>query len=143
MRGKDAERASELEAALINFSDNDTFMPGIQPYENLLALVNQLIESIRRVQYVHVIRDKQHNPERINPHSDLFDPLKAAVIHYNNGNIDEACWLIFLAIHFGKHRSTGWRLARDVYGALGDGIIWSWDNVSMKTLLRFDYTYNA
>jgi hypothetical protein len=32
----------------------------------------------------------------------LFDPLKAAVLHYRRGRVDEAYWLVFLAVHFGK-----------------------------------------
>jgi len=129
LRLKDAENAQRLEKTLIEFSDNVQFMRGIQPDENRLALVEQLIESIRRVDYVYVIREQEHNSERANPNSELFDPLKAAVIYRNSGNIDEACWLTFLSIHFGKHKNTGWRLARDIYGALEGEEIWSWDRV--------------
>src|SRR5690606_28493695 len=98
--------------------------------ENRSALIEQFLESIRRVQYVHVIRDKTHSPLRANPRSDLFDPLRAAAIHGGAGDIEEACWLVFLATHFGKHRKSGWRLTRDVYGALGQRRIWSWDRIS-------------
>ena len=90
MRNKDADRAAQLEAALVKFGKNVESMPGIDHHENLLVLVEQLIDSIRRVHYVHVIREKEHNSERANPKSELFDPLKAAVINLKNGNIDEA-----------------------------------------------------
>jgi hypothetical protein len=45
------------------------------------------------------------------------------------GEVDEAFWLVFLSVHFGKHAKDGWRLARDVYGALG-GTPWTWVRVS-------------
>ena len=47
----------------------------------------------------------------------------------HRGEIDEAFWLVFLSIHFGKHGKDGWRLARDVYGAMG-GKPWNWARVS-------------
>jgi hypothetical protein len=118
-----------LESALLEFNKNFRSLPGIQPHGNRLALVEQLLESIRRVRYVRVIREKTHSPLRADPRSDLFDPIKAAVLHQVSGNVDEACWLVFLSTHFGKHNRTGWRLARDVYGALG-GTVWSWDRIS-------------
>ena len=52
------------------------------------------------------------------------------MLHHRQGNIDEAFWLVFLSVHFGKNRRTGWRLARDVYGALGTAPIWDWSRVS-------------
>lgn len=129
MRDRDAARANQLESALLAFNDDVKALPGIAQFDNRLALVEQFLESIRRVQYVHVIREKAHSALRANPQSSLFDPLKAAALHRIQGNIDEACWLVFLATHFGKHRPTGWRLVRDVYGALG-AAPWSWERIS-------------
>ena len=130
MRLRDTERADQLESSLIEFSNEIRSLPGIAPFENRITLVEQFLESIRRVQYVHVIRDKLHSPLRANPRSDIFDPLRAAAIQKSFGNIEEACWLVFLATHFGKHRRSGWRLTRDVYGALNAKSPWSWKRIS-------------
>jgi hypothetical protein len=65
----------------------------------------------------------------MDPASDLFDPLKAAALHSRAGRVDEAWWLVFLAVHFGKHRLDGWRLARDVYSGLGDEAYWTWPRI--------------
>jgi hypothetical protein len=60
----------------------------------------------------------------------LFDPLKAAILQQRRGNVEEAFWLLFLYVHFGKHNKAGWRYARDVYGRLGEGGRWDWPTVS-------------
>src|SRR5205823_89573 len=89
----------------------------------------QALESLHRVEYVSRIRQRTLSPARQDPTSDAFDPLKAAILFQNAGRLDDAFWMVFLFVHFGKHRRTGWRLARDVYGALG-GQPWAWAIVS-------------
>lgn len=130
MRNRDSELAQKLESTLIEFNRSIKALPGISPFENRLALIQQFIESIRRVRYVDVIRENVHSILRTEPTSNLFDPLKAAAVHRTQGNIEEACWLVFLVTHFGKHKFTGWRLVRDVYGAFGSMPPWSWGRVS-------------
>lgn len=130
MRTKDRKLAQQLEKALRSFDQKKYPLPGIRSSANRDALVEQVIESIHRIKYVDVIRARDVSPVRTDPMSDLFDPLKAAVLHHRLGNIDEAFWLVFLSVHFGKNRRTGWRLARDVYGALGTAPIWDWRRVS-------------
>ncbi|GGC16243.1 hypothetical protein GCM10011325_48800 [Dyadobacter sediminis] len=44
-------------------------------------------------------------------------------------NFNEAYWLAFLAVHFGKNKNTQWELVRNVYGGLGNSRIWTWDAV--------------
>jgi hypothetical protein len=66
----------------------------------------------------------------LDPSSPYFDPLKAAILHQTAGDLDEACWLVFLSVHFGKNLRTGWRLVQDVYGGLGVPTPWSWDRIS-------------
>lgn len=88
------------------------------------------MESLHRVRYVRQIRSRELSPLRADPQSELFDPLKAAIINQRAGRTDEAFWLIFLFVHFGKNAKGGWRYAREVYGALGQGAAWSWSNVS-------------
>jgi hypothetical protein len=63
---------------------------------------------------------------------ELFDPLKAAILHQRAGDLDEAFWCVFLFVHFGRHRRAGWRYVREVYGRLGDGRRWDWRGVSRQ-----------
>lgn len=130
MRHGDQQRARQLDHDLAEFSKRVRPLPGIAPIENRIALIEQFLESIRRVQYVYVIRDKPHSSLRADPSSDIFDPLRAAALHRRWGVPDEASWLTFLATHFGKNKKTGWRLLRDVYGALGEEAPWTWQKTT-------------
>jgi hypothetical protein len=38
--------------------------------------------------------------------------------------------MLFLFVHFGKHRVAGWRYASRIYGKLGAAENWDWHNVS-------------
>lgn len=133
MKNSEIALGNQLQKRLIAFDANEHPLPGINDPLNLAAFVEQLIDSIRRVRYLSVMRTRPISLERSDPYSAIFDPLKAAELHQRNGNLDEACWLVFLATHFGKSLSTGWRLPRDVYGGLQQGVIWDWNTVSNKT----------
>lgn len=127
---KERERAAQVGAALEAFDRGVRGLPGIHPPGFLDCLLAQLIDSERRIEFVHRIRDRRHDPRRAVPGSGLFDPLRAAVLHHRRGNADEAYWLVFLATHFGKHGEDGWRLADAVYGRLGQGGLWDWPSTS-------------
>jgi hypothetical protein len=60
----------------------------------------------------------------------MFDPVKAAILHMRSGRTDDAFWLVFVFVHFGKHVRDGYQLARDIYGRLGGAPAWDWDHVS-------------
>lgn len=105
-------------------------LPGAAAIENKAALLEQLVESIRRVDYVAAIASRPISPNRANPSSDYFDPIRAAVLKAQAGDFEEASWLVFLATHFGKASRTGWLLTKDVYGALGAAHNWTWPLVS-------------
>lgn len=107
-------------------------LPGIDNRINREVFVKQIIESIRRVEYIRTISCRSLSQRRIDPHDDMFDPLLAAVIHMQLGNIDEAFWMVFLFVHFGKNPRAGWRYAREVYGRLGEEPIWDWKRISEK-----------
>jgi len=77
-----------------------------------------------------VLRERKLSELRAEPNNELFDPLKAAILHQRRGNIEEAFWLVFLFVHFGKHARAGWRYAREVYGRLGGGGRWDWASTS-------------
>ena len=132
MRAKDANLAGQLATELAVFDRQKLPLPGIRGAARRDALIEQLIESIHRIRYIDLIRTRDVSPLRADPTSDLFDPLKASVLHHRQGNIDEAFWLVFLSVHFGKNRRTGWRLAREVYGVLGTAPAWDWARVSQN-----------
>ncbi len=104
-------------------------LPGAATTERRFALTEQLIDSIRRIYYIRMMREREISPLRTDPASLLFDPLRAAVLEHNAGNIDEAFWLTFLATHCGRHAKDGWRLARDLYHGNGSDA-WTWTRVS-------------
>ncbi|MDI1281304.1 hypothetical protein [Brevundimonas sp.] len=132
MRPADVTRANALTAKLIEFN-NQLALPGIGTDERRSSLVRQMIDSLHRVEYVERLGERDIATERADPSSDLFDPLKAAVLHLRAGDVDEAAWLVFLSTHFGFHRRVGWRSTRMVYGALG-GDPWTWAKVSTDPL---------
>lgn len=114
-------------------------LPGIRNNQDREVFVKQVIDSIRRVKYVSVVAAKPLHEDRAIPDSDLFDPIRAALIHKRAGNIDEACWLVFLFVHFGKHQHAGWRFVKEVYGRLGQQPYWTWAETSANSQLFRDW----
>jgi hypothetical protein len=129
VRPRDRARAEELNATLVRFDKETHQLLGIRKVVWRRVFVEQLVESLRRIEYAHFVRDEKFDAARADPSSDIFDPLRAAVFWMRKGNNDEAFWLVFLFVHFGKHRKDRWRLVRDIYGALG-GNPWTWKRVS-------------
>jgi hypothetical protein len=129
MRPKDKSRAELLASKLVQFESEIESLPGIKDHVSRRVLIEQVIESLRRIEYVHFVRDEVFDPLRADPSSSLFDPIRAAVFRMRSGEIDEAIWLIFLSVHFGKHSKQGWGLVRSVFGSLG-GSLWTWAHVS-------------
>jgi hypothetical protein len=130
VRTRNRDLAARLEARLVAFDREQRRLPGIQDAASREALVQQLVESIRRVKYVEMIRSRDLSDRRTEPNDELFDPLKAAILHQRRGRLEEAFWLVFLFVHFGKHARAGWRYAREVYDRLGDAFPWDWPRVS-------------
>ena len=130
MKPSDRAEAERLDAALLSFAENDRQLPGIGTASRRAAFIEQVVESSRRIKFISVLRTRDVSARRADPRDLLFDPLKAAVFHQRQGNVEEAFWLLFLYVHFGKHNKGGWRYARDIYGRLGDGGRWDWPSVS-------------
>lgn len=127
VRPHDSDLAGRLETKLISYARRQN-LPGIVDKNRRTVFIEQLIESVRRIRYIEVIREQNLSPCRADPLDDRFDPIKAASF-YAKRDPEEAFWLVFISTHFGRHRRSGWRLARDVYGALGRRRIWSWSRV--------------
>ena len=130
MRPRDRELAQSLDAGLLDFHRTRRRLPSIRRAQSREALREQLLESIHRVRFVEVIRSRPISKRRADPSDDLFDPLKAAILHHRRGDLEEAFWLVFLFVHFGRHANGGWRYAREVYGRLGEGRLWDWNSTS-------------
>lgn len=130
MRPRDQGLAAQLTSTLLSFDREKHTLPGISNAARRAAFLEQLFESVHRVRFVRVLRERKLNSLRADPNNDLFDPLKAAILQQQQGNIEEAFWMVFLFVHFGKHSRAGWRYAREVYGRLGDGGRWDWASTS-------------
>lgn len=126
MRPSDQALAQTIQHGLVTFSQNIQPLPGISSAPSMNCLINQMIDSVRRIRYITTIRNKQWSAIYTDASNVFFDPLKAAVYHHQMGNIDEAFWLVFLATHFGKNKKTGWGLVRGMYGAMTQPVYWDW-----------------
>lgn len=126
---RDALRADIL-GSLQRYEAANEVLPGIAQPQRRAAFVEQLVDSRRRTLYFEELLMRDPSAGRANPADRGFDPLRAAIFHDRAGNRDEAFWLVFLFVHFGKNRRSGWGLIADIYGRLGDGALWSWDAVS-------------
>jgi len=130
MRPGDFALGQAIKSKLISFSETVSPLPGITSQRSIDCLVEQILDSIRRINYVAVIREKEWSQVVTDPTNDAFDPLKAAAWHAQKGDYNEAFWLVFLITHFGKNKDTGWALVREVYK--GDELTgtWTWTNTS-------------
>jgi len=130
VRPRDCGRGQKIDELLRSFSRDRYPLPGVRSGANRAAFVEQIVESIRRVEFIDAIAKRGISELRVDPSSDLFDPIKAAILQKRRGYTDEAFWLVFLSVHFGKHKRAGWRLVRDVYGSLGTEAPWNWTKTS-------------
>lgn len=133
MRPGDKKLAEELRKKLESYQSHHGRLPGIKSPASFNCLIEQLVESIRRNRYIEYIRQRDISSKRADPHHCLFDPIRAAILKDKEGDKDEAFWLTFLSVHFGKHAEDGWHLVRNLYGALGESPIWSWNRVTEDT----------
>jgi hypothetical protein len=92
--------------------------------------MEQIVESERRVRYVEYFVGAAISPLRADPASGLFDPIKAAIVFRRAGNFEEACWMVFLFAHFGKHHSSGWLYSAKVYGGAQPRRPWTWERIA-------------
>jgi hypothetical protein len=130
MSAKETQRALRLVADIENYAISTRPLPGLIDSEHTHILSLQIVDSLRRVEFANHLSNARLSPLRCDPTSELFDPLRAAVLYNRRGQLDEAWWLVFLATHFGKHAIDGWRLLQDVYGKLRQGGRWDWQTIS-------------
>ena len=133
VRPGDREIAGQIDEGLHTFHQEIRNLPGIQTAMRRGAFLAQVVESMRRVRYVSTIGERDVSERRADPNDEMFDPLKAAILFQRQGQADEAFWMVFLFVHFGKHYRGGWRYAREVYGRLGDpDHRWDWATTSAE-----------
>ncbi len=130
MRTEDRKFAEEIKNKLRVYSRSSVRLPGVESRSAMDTFVFQIIESVRRIRYVSEVANRPISTLRMDPRSDLFDPVRASILRYRSGQADEAGWLIFLFTHFGRNLRSGYRLIRDVYGHLGSGGQWDWETTS-------------
>lgn len=121
---------ARLSDALQRYEEANGALPGIAQPDRRAALVEQLVDSARRTLYFERIRQRLGDPCVADPNSLAFNPLRAAILQERAGERDDAFWLVFLFVHFGKNRRSDWHLIADIYGRLGSGPVWSWDAVT-------------
>lgn len=104
-------------------------LPGVADPEARATLAMQCVASMRREDYYRLVQQKKIAATRADPSHPSFDAERAVAFHVQNGNVDEAAWLIFLMTYFARPAESGWLRLQDVYGCLGQGI-WNWTTVS-------------
>lgn len=119
------DRSAALLAGLQKYETEVATLPGIAQSEARRTFADQMISSLRRIEYVRGFRTRPVSPDRMDPHSARFDPLKGAYHLGRKGELDEAVWMTFVATHFGKHIDDGWKLASNVMGSFGQGPVWT------------------
>lgn len=119
------DRGNDLLEGLDRYEKENGSLPGLSDPEYRRTLVAQMVSSLRRIEYISVVRQRSMSSQRSDPQSPLFDPLRAALADAHRGKLDEAVWTTFVATHFGKHISDGWKLAANVYGSFGHGPTWT------------------
>ena len=132
MRTKNPQKQRELSTLFDEFAVTQIALPGLSNANRKSTLVAQVIDSIRRIEYVYQIAIRARSISLSTPFSGYFQPLSGAAALYNNGYVDDAYWLVYLATHFGKHKTDGWNLIEDIYGRFGQGGVWNWAAVSQK-----------
>lgn len=140
MRNNYIADAQRIDAALAYYESNHGPLVGLVSAAHREAFIEQIIDSEQRVGYTDRLLARELDPSATDPRSNGFDPLRAAVLHAREGEFDEAVWLVFLFVHFGKHRVAGWRYIRDMYGAFGaePANWWTWQRTAADpTAFRF------
>lgn len=116
-------------------------LKGLPDIQTIETLAMQFVASLRREDYYRLVQRKPIAANRADPNDSSFDAERAVAYHMQQGNIDEASWLIFLMTHFARLPESGWRRLQDVYGMLGAGV-WDWPAVSGNPA-GFDQWLNA
>jgi hypothetical protein len=111
---------------------------GLLDAATVKALATQFVASMRREDYYRRVQTKLVSANRADPSNPSFDAERAVAFHMQQGNVDEAGWLIFLMTHFARRPDTGWLRLQDVYGRLGAGT-WDWPIVTADPVAFYQW----
>lgn len=139
LRIKDQEKSGEIANLLDNFPHAQFSLVGLNSHERKSVLIAQLVDSIRRIDYLRITSIRARSASLFTPYSGSFQPLGGAVALHKLGQIDDAYWLVYLATHFGKHKIDGWNLTEDFYGRFGQGGTWDWASATQDPLAISDW----
>ena len=129
-RIKNKEKFEEISISLDDFDEKISPLVGLTSADRKTVLIMQLIDSVRRIEYLHAKSYRAKSASLYTPYSGSFEPFGGASALHKSGKTDDAYWLVYLATHFGKHKTDGWNLTEDFYGRFGDGDIWEWATAS-------------
>jgi hypothetical protein len=131
-RIKDNAKFDNITAALASFPADEYPLVGLTNEARVSVLAAQILDSIRRIEYLNAVSARSKSPALHTPYSGSFEPFGGAAVLYNTGDVDHAYWLVYLATHFGKHKDDGWNLIEDIYGRFGQGGVWDWAAASQN-----------
>ena len=133
-RIKDQAKFDQIQDAFGSFPSNEFALVGLTNDARKSVLAAQVIDSIRRIEYLNALSARSSSANLYTPYSGSFEPFGGASALHKVGRTDDAYWLVYLATHFGKHKNDGWNLTEDIYGRFGQGGVWDWASVSQKPL---------
>lgn len=128
----DQALAQRLRESLDDYDATVRPLPGIASSAAKDTFVAQLVDSDRRRRFALRVATSDPDPKVLGEPLSAFDPHFAAVHCVRDGDFDEACWLVFLATHFGFHRRNRWALSGNFYRRLDAGQPWTWKTVSAE-----------
>lgn len=132
IRIKNQRRSDEISDLLDSFPGAQ--FVGLTSPVRKTVLVAQLIDSIRRIEYLNITSIRARSASLYTPYSGSFQPLGGAAVLHKAGQTDDSYWLVYLATHFGKHKIDGWNLTEDFYGRFGQGGVWDWASASQDPM---------
>lgn len=128
VRIKNQEVSNNISRLLENFTGYPLL--GLNNRQRKQVFVAQIIDSMRRIEYLRMVSVRANSPNLHTPYSESFQPFGGAAVMHKAGRSDDAYWLVYLATHFGKHKTDGWNLTEDFYGKFGQGGVWDWATAS-------------
>jgi hypothetical protein len=131
-RIKDKVKSQKIHDLLDKFPHVQLPFVGLTTAARKSVLVAQLVDSVRRLEYLRLTSLRARSAALYMPYSGSFAPFGGAAALHKGGRIDDAYWLVYLATHFGKHKSDGWNLTEDFYGQFGQGATWDWATASQN-----------
>lgn len=131
-RIKDKKKFDQISDLLDTFPNTRFQFVGLTSPVRKSVLIAQLIDSIRRIEYLRLTSVRARSPSLYQPYSGSFRPFGGAAALHKVGRTDDAYWLVYLATHFGKHKADGWNLTEDFYGRFRQGGVWDWATASQN-----------